>query len=99
VVNAGAEEAAFRGILMDALIGAVGVAGAVVIQAVAFGLIHYPHGLPNGTWGAALSGVYGLMLGLIRLRAGGMIAPWIAHAGTDLTIFVLILVWLPGATR
>jgi uncharacterized protein len=99
LVNAGAEEAAFRGILMDALMGAVGVAGAVVIQAVAFGLVHYPHGLPNGTWGAVLSGIYGLLLGLLRLRAGGMLAPWIAHVGADVTIFVLLLIWLPGATR
>jgi CAAX protease family protein len=93
LVNAGAEEAAFRGVLMDALTSAVGIAGAVVIQAIAFGLVHYPHGLPNGTWGAILSGVYGLMLGLLRLRAGGMLAPWIAHVAADLTIFVLLLAW------
>jgi membrane protease YdiL (CAAX protease family) len=99
LVNAGAEEAAFRGILMDALVSAVGEAGAVVIQAVAFGLVHYPHGLPNGTWGALLSGIYGLFLGFMRLRAGGMLAPWIAHVATDLTIFVLLLTWLPAATH
>lgn len=96
LVNAGAEEAAFRGVLMDALVSAVGVMGAVLIQAMAFGLVHYPHGLPNGTWGALLSGVYGLILGLIRLRAGGMLAPWIAHVATDLTIFLLLLLWAVG---
>jgi membrane protease YdiL (CAAX protease family) len=96
LVNAGAEEAAFRGVVMDALVSAVGVMGAVLIQAMAFGLVHYPHGLPNGTWGALLSGVYGLILGLIRLRAGGMLAPWIAHVATDLTIFLLLLLWAVG---
>jgi membrane protease YdiL (CAAX protease family) len=93
LVNAGAEEAAFRGILMDALVSGVGVGGAVVIQAVAFGLIHYPHGIPNGTWGAILSALYGLLLGLIRLRARGILAPWIAHVATDLTIFMLLVLW------
>jgi len=96
LVNAGAEEAAFRGVLMDALVSAVGVTGAVLIQAMAFGLVHYPHGLPNGTWGALLSGAYGLILGLIRLRAGGMLAPWITHVATDLTIFLLLLLWAVG---
>jgi uncharacterized protein len=91
VVNAGAEEAAFRGILMDGLVSAVGLTGALLIQAIAFGVAHYPQGLPNGTWGAFLSAVYGLMLGVIRLRARGMLAPWIAHAATDLTIFLLLL--------
>jgi membrane protease YdiL (CAAX protease family) len=91
LVNAGAEEAAFRGILMYGLEGAVGVPGALLVQAAAFGLLHYPHGVPSGTWGALLSGLYGLMLGAIRLRAGGMLAPWIAHAATDLMIFTLLV--------
>jgi membrane protease YdiL (CAAX protease family) len=97
LVNAGAEEAAFRGILMDALEGAVGVAGALTIQAAAFGLIHYAHGIPNGLGGAILSSVYGLILGTVRLRARGIVAPWIAHAATDLVIFAL-LVGLSGSS-
>jgi len=39
----------------------------------------------------ALAAVYGLMLGAMRLRSGGLLAPWIAHVLTDLVIFVLIV--------
>lgn len=91
IVNAGAEEAAFRGLLMYGLESAVGITGALLIQAGVFGLVHYSQGVPSGTWGALLSGFYGLMLGIIRLRAGGLLAPWIAHAVTDLTIFILLV--------
>jgi membrane protease YdiL (CAAX protease family) len=93
IVNAGVEEAAFRGVLMDSLRSAVGVWGALVLQAAAFGLVHYAHGVPNGLIGAVISGIYGLALGLVRLRARGMLAPWIAHAVTDLAVFVLLVVW------
>lgn len=96
LVNAACEEAAFRGILMDALVGAVGIATALGVQSAAFGLIHYPHGLPGGTWGAFLTGTYGLLLGLIRVRARGMIAPLIAHAAADLAVFILLVL---GAAR
>jgi hypothetical protein len=30
------------------------------------------------------------MLGVIRLRSRGVLAPWIAHAITDAAIFVMI---------
>jgi membrane protease YdiL (CAAX protease family) len=90
LVNAGVEEAAFRGVLLDSIHSAVGSTGALFIQAAAFGIAHYAHGVPDGPWGAALSGGYGLMLGVIRLRSRGMLAPWIAHAITDAAIFVMI---------
>jgi membrane protease YdiL (CAAX protease family) len=93
VVNAGAEEAAFRGVLMNSLHSAVGPTVAVLLQAAAFGIIHYQHGVPDGAWGAGLSAGYGLILGVIRLRARGMLAPWMAHAITDAGIFVLLVVW------
>jgi membrane protease YdiL (CAAX protease family) len=91
LVNAGAEEAAFRGILMYGLQSAVGIPGALLIQAAVFGLVHYSQGVPSGAWGALLSGVYGFLLGVIRLQAGGMLAPWIAHAATDLMIFTMLV--------
>lgn len=89
LVNAAAEECAFRGILMTALESAVGAGWlAIIIQAGSFGLFHI-HGFPNGGWGIALSGFYGLMLGSLRHYTRGLLAAWLAHIFADITIFVI----------
>lgn len=92
LVNAGVEETAFRGVLLDSSHSAFGAIAALFVQAAVFGIAHYAHGVPDGPWGAVLSGGYGLMLGVIRLRSRGMVAPWIAHAITDAAIFVMIVI-------
>jgi membrane protease YdiL (CAAX protease family) len=92
LVNALVEEITFRGVLLDALWSAVGLRAALVLQAVAFGLVHID-GLPNGPWGAGLAGCYGLLLGLIRVRARGMVAPCVAHVLADLVIFGWLVAW------
>jgi uncharacterized protein len=55
-----------------------------------FGLLHL-HGYPDGTVGAALAAGYGLLLGLLRPRAGGLLACRITHMVADSVIFVFIL--------
>jgi len=92
LVNAAVEEAIFRGIFLQALDGAVG-AGiiALVIQAVIFGWMHYSEmGYPRGLIGVSMAAVYGLLLGLLRYRARGMLSPWLAHVGTDITVFAMV---------
>jgi membrane protease YdiL (CAAX protease family) len=64
-----------------------------VLQAASFALLHFVSGFPGGCWGLAMTFVYGLMLGTIRRRAQGMLAPWLAHVCADLTIFA-ILAWV-----
>jgi membrane protease YdiL (CAAX protease family) len=89
--NAAMEEAAFRGIIMQALDGAFGRgAASLVIQAALFGLMHYLEGFPKGVWGVVMASVFGLMMGLLSRGANGMLAPWVAHALTDMTIFIII---------
>jgi membrane protease YdiL (CAAX protease family) len=92
-INAAAEELAYRGVLMQALDAALG-AGAVsiVLQAMAFGMLHID-GFPRGWIGVGLAGIYGLFMGALRRKAGGMLAPWIAHVLVDIAI-VGILVFL-----
>jgi membrane protease YdiL (CAAX protease family) len=91
--NAALEEAIFRGIIMDALESAFGPGHtAVLLQAIPFALLHL-HGFPSGLWGLAMTFIYGLMLGAIRRRSQGMLAPWLAHVGADSVIFA-ILVWI-----
>jgi membrane protease YdiL (CAAX protease family) len=90
-VNAAAEEAVFRGVIQWTLESSVGAGvAALLLQALAFGLWHVK-GFPRGGAGVVLAFVYGLMLGVIRRQAGGMLAPWAAHVGADLTIFGILV--------
>ena len=92
LINSAVEEAIFRGILLQALDSAVG-AGIIplVIQAGFFGWMHYSEvGCPKGLSGVAMASVYGLLLGYLRYRSRGMLAPWLAHAGTDVGVFIMV---------
>lgn len=92
LVNAVAEEITFRGVILDGLTSAVGLRAAVLLQAVAFGLIHI-NGVPNGLWGVLMSGVYGLLLGVLRVQSRGMLAPIAAHALADFVLFGWLVAW------
>ena len=92
VVNAALEEAAYRGVVLEALEMALGPgAAAVALQAVAFGALHFHGGFPRGALGVGLAFVYGLVLGWLRQKAGGLLAPWVTHVLTDLVIASIML--------
>ena len=61
---------------------------------VLFGLGHL-HGYPPGPLGAVLAGLFGLALGLLRLRTGGLGLAIAVHVSADATIFGLL--WSSGA--
>jgi membrane protease YdiL (CAAX protease family) len=89
--NAVMEEFVFRGVTMQALDCAFGPGiMSIVLQAWPFGAMHYREGFPNGAWGLVMTFVYGIMLGALRRRAQGMLAPWIAHACADMMIFAIL---------
>jgi hypothetical protein len=91
MVNAAIEEGAYRGVLLHGLDTALGRGpAALVLQAAAFGALHV-HGFPRGAFGVGLAAIFGLLMGLIRRRAGGMLAPWLAHVFTDVVIAGIIL--------
>jgi membrane protease YdiL (CAAX protease family) len=91
MLNAAMEEIVFRGIMMQALDSALGAGNlTIVIQAFSFASFHYLAGFPHGFWGFAMVFVYGFMLGVLRRRSLGVVAPWIAHVLADITIFVML---------
>ncbi|MDE0370076.1 MAG: CPBP family intramembrane metalloprotease [bacterium] len=92
VVNAVVEEAVYRGIIQDSLERVLrpGVT-ALVMQAAVFAALHFPTGILQGHGGVALAFLYGLVLGLLRRRSGGLAVPVIAHAVTDLAILGVVL--------
>jgi uncharacterized protein len=91
MTNAALEEFMYRGVAMGALDATFG-AGAlsVSLQGVVFGLVHIG-GFPRGAVGVALATIYGFMMGAVRRRSGGLLAPWIAHVCTDVAIGSILL--------
>lgn len=90
LVNAAVEEAIFRGVLQTAMESVSGPVVAIIVQAIAFGVLHIV-GVPTGVVGAAMAGSWGLLLGLMRWRTRGLLAPYVAHVAADATIFCMLL--------
>jgi membrane protease YdiL (CAAX protease family) len=96
--NAAMEEFVFRGVIMQAIDSAFGAGWlSVIVQAWLFGVMHFLQGFPNGWWGLAMTFVYGIMLGAIRRRAQGMLAPWLAHVCADMVIFAILAAIVLGS--
>lgn len=94
--NALAKEIVYRGVLQEALLRVFSSPVAILLQASAFAAIHVASGFPNGIVGYIMVFVYGVMLGYLRTRAGGMLAPYLTHVLADLVIgaFLCIQVFL-----
>jgi membrane protease YdiL (CAAX protease family) len=89
VVNATLEELIFRGVLWESLAQEWNAPVALVTTAVVFGLGHID-GYPPGPVGAALAGLYGFALGLLRWWTGGLGLATACHVAADATIFWLL---------
>lgn len=90
LANASFEEIIWRGVLQSQLGALLPPAWAVLVQALSFGLVH-AHGFPRGASGVALAGGWALLLGLLRLRSGGLLAPILAHFVADAVIVGIVL--------
>jgi uncharacterized protein len=93
VINSMVEESIYRGVIWEALgrlFRRVWVVN--LVQAAIFGAAHF-RGFPRGAVGISLAFVYGLLLGEVRRRTKGLLAPFIVHFFADMTIFIL-LIWI-----
>lgn len=88
--NATLEEWVWRGVIQTRLSVLSSERVAIGAQALSFGVAH-AHGFPRGVSGMVLAGVWALMLGLLRKRSSGLLAPILAHFVADATIVVLLL--------
>jgi membrane protease YdiL (CAAX protease family) len=86
------EELFFRGFLRTALAARLGGAGAIVAQAVLFGLAHYQTSLgwQNVSVVVAISGL-GLVLGYTAQRTGRLAAGMLAHGLFNLVVTLTIV--------
>jgi len=79
------EEALFRGVIQEAIGGALPVWAALVITSLLFGVAHWV-----STTYAILAGVVGLYLGLLYLLSQNLLAPIVTHALYDfVALFIL----------
>lgn len=90
VINGAIEDSLWAGVLLSATERLVPTWLAIVTVAVSFGLAHL-HGVPGGPVGMVLSGTWGLVLALLRVRTGGMGATYLAHVVADATIVLMLL--------
>jgi len=89
--NAAVEEMIWRGVIFDALERArLPTAPVVLMQAVSFGVVHL-HGFPSGSLGILLASAYGAILGFLRAQTRGLLVPFVTHAVTDSSIFVILV--------
>jgi uncharacterized protein len=90
LINAIGEELIWRGLFQDRLVLLFGPVAGIILQAASFGAQH-AHGFPRGLTGEVLAGIWGLMLGRLRLRSGGVLAPIVVHVAADATIAAILL--------
>jgi hypothetical protein len=90
MLNAAFEELIWRGILWQSCESAFGDRSALLVSSLSFGLAHY-RGFPSGASGVTLALVYGLMMGLVRTRSGGLFGPWLAHVFADFVIYGVVV--------
>lgn len=94
LVNALAGEAVYRGFLQESLEARLGGRTSLILtlQASAFAAAHFWTGFPNGKIGYVMMFTYALMLGFLRMRTNGILAPFLTHLMADLVIgYTLIL--------
>jgi membrane protease YdiL (CAAX protease family) len=92
MANAFAEEVLCRGIVQEAAMRTLRhPALMLAAQSSIFAALHFKTGFPNGVVGYGMVFVYGIMLGILRLRSKGLLAPWLAHVISDLTIGYVLL--------
>lgn len=91
IMNGAAEDSIWSGLLLTASEEArIPVWIGLPLVAASFGLAHL-HGTPSGLLGVAMAGFWGLLLGLLRVRTGGMLATYVAHVAADATIVFMLL--------
>ena len=89
--NAGMEELIYRGVVQGSL-SATWKSPALIIsaQAAAFAAAHFQGGVPSGWSGLVLAFIYGSLMGWLRFRSGGLLAPYAAHVLTNIFIAAVL---------
>jgi uncharacterized protein len=88
------EEVMFRGFLLSALRGVMGVWPAVILSSVVFGAVHVSNGFITGDWGPAgvqalMATMSGLAFAALRVRTGSLWPGIVLHGLWDAGLFLM----------
>lgn len=83
------EEVVFRGFVQGGLQGLHGARIGLVATAVLFGLVH----VPDGSYLFIPIAMLGLLLGWLRVRTGGLLAPIVVHVLHNAITVTIVLTW------
>ena len=91
LTNAAIEEIMFRGIIQETFHKTFkSVSVTVALQALIFAASHFLSGFPNGVIGFMMVFVWGCMIGYLRHRTRGLLAPYVVHVAADLIIGLVL---------
>lgn len=76
--------------LLDGFLALTRVPTGIFAQAFLFALWHF-EGFPGGLLGVGMVFFWSVVLGYLRHRSGGMLAPLVAHVCADATIATILL--------
>jgi membrane protease YdiL (CAAX protease family) len=91
LVNGLREEFLYRFVMQKAFARDLTPFLAILLQALAFGCLHYQAGFPSGPIGVGLTVMFGLLLGFQFYFWNNFSLTWLTHAVTDIVMFVVIL--------
>ncbi len=91
VVNGLAEELVYRFTFQQALLKSNGVVWSILMQALAFGFLHYQNGFPQGGVGVFLTTLFGVLIGVQYYRTRSASLAWMTHSVTDAVMFAIII--------
>jgi membrane protease YdiL (CAAX protease family) len=92
LMNAFAEEVAYRAAPLSQLVPVVGETQAVWVTAVWFGLGHYYGGIPSGPVGAIFLAFVALLFGRAMLATKGITMPIFIHLFGDIVVYSLLAI-------
>lgn len=92
LVNAFSEEFIYRGIIQEGFqkILPNPPLVSIFLSALTFAATHVQHGFPNGKLGYLMTLIYGVLLGILRIKTKGILLPYVIHVTSDLTIGYLL---------
>ncbi len=92
-INGLREELLYRYFLQRIFTRSLAAPVAVLLQAVAFGFLHFQNGFPQGWVGVVLTSIFGLALGVQYYLFNSITLVWLTHSLADAIMFSIIIIF------